>query len=45
MPNGTASLQVPIRSGRMKPEHQISQIAEAKAQATCVPRPSARART
>ena len=44
MPKGTASLQLPIRSGRMKPSTTISQIAAAKAQATCVPMPSALAR-
>ena len=44
IPNGTASPQLPISSGRMKPSTRYSQIAEANAQATWVPMPSARAR-
>ena len=39
-----AGLQLPIISGRMKPSTKYSQIADANAQATCVPSPSARAR-
>ena len=44
MPNGTASPQLPISNGRMKPSTRYSQIAAANAQATCVPMPRARAR-
>ena len=44
MPNGTASLQLPIRIGRMKPSTRYSQMAAANAQATWVPMPSALAR-
>ena len=44
MPNGTASAQLPISIGRMKPSTSISQIALANAQGTCVPSPSALAR-
>ena len=44
MPKGTASPQLPMSSGRMKPSTKYSQMAAAKAQATCVPMPSALAR-
>ncbi len=44
MPNGTASLHLPIRIGRMKPSTRYSQIADANAHGTCVPMPSTRAR-
>ena len=44
MPNGTPSLKLPIRTGRNRPRTSINQIAAAKAQATCVPMPSERAR-
>ena len=43
MPKGTASDQLPISTGRMKPSTRNSQIAEAKAQAVCVPSFSRRA--
>ena len=45
MPKGTASLQLPMSAGRMKPSTRYSQMAEAKDHATCVPRPRDRART
>jgi len=44
MPYGTASLQLPMRTGRKRPSTNISQMAAAKAQAMCVPMPSSRAR-
>ena len=44
MPKGTASPQLPISTGRMKPSTRNSQIAAAKAHAVCVPIPSWRAR-
>src|SRR3954462_6619605 len=44
MPNGGASHQQPIMIGRIKPSDRYRKIADANAQAVCVPRPSARAR-
>ena len=44
VPDGTASPQLPISSGRMKPSTRYSQIAAANAHATCVPIPRALAR-
>ena len=43
MPNGTISLQLPTSRGWKKKE-EYRKIADANAQARCVPRPSARAR-
>ena len=44
MPKGTASDQLPIITGRMNPRTRNSQMAEANAQAVCVPILSLRAK-